>query len=196
MNISRQSTTAAHLVRCWSAALVFFSLALPAIAKLGDPPLSTLRQVLPVSSVAELALPATDVQKELAAETKSKILSPYRFAVGQKVSVTPATHGTWETLSDGHLWRLKISSPGATDLNFGFTTFWLPKGATLHIASTTEKYYQGPYTSEDNTPQKQIWTPVVPGDSAVVELFVPSNATQQVELTLTQVNGRSEEHTS
>jgi hypothetical protein len=188
MNNSRQYS-AGNVFRPWSALLLLLSLTLPAFAKVGDPPPSTTHQVLPLSSVAELALPATDVQKELTVESKSKILSPYRFAVGQKVSVTTSSHGTWEKLSDGYLWRLKVSSPGATDLNLGFTTFWLPDGATLHIASTTENYYQGPYTAEDNTEHKQLWTPVVPGDSAVIELFVPASATQQVELTLSQVNG-------
>src|SRR5437899_12429692 len=124
MNSSDNSTPAAHSFGYWSGTLLLLSLALPALAKVGDPPPSSLRQVLLLANVAELALPATDVQKELAADIKSKIASPYRYAVGQNVSVTPSTHGTWEKLSDGYLWRLKISSPGATDLNLGFTTFW------------------------------------------------------------------------
>src|SRR5205823_9332055 len=82
------------------------------------------------------------------------------------------------------LWRLRVSSAGATDLNFGFTTFWLPRGAMLWISSETEPYYEGPYTAEHNQDYRQLWTPVVPGQSAIIELFVPSDVQEQPQLVL------------
>jgi hypothetical protein len=82
---------------------------------------------------------------------------------------------------------LRIFSPGATDLNVGFTTFWLPEGATLHLAAENEPYYQGPYTAQDNSPRGQLWTPVIPGNRAVIELFVPAQSTQQPRIVLGQV---------
>jgi hypothetical protein len=134
-----------------------------------------------------LALAPTDASAELAADAKSGIVAPVRFAVPQATYVTPATHGTWEQLPDGRLWRLRVTSAGATDLNLGFTTFWLPEGATLHVASADGGYYQGPYTAQDNKPHGQLWTPVIPGEAAVIELFVPAQATAEPKLVLSQV---------
>jgi hypothetical protein len=102
--------------------------------------------------------------------------------------VTPATHGTWEELPEGRLWRLRFASAGATDLNFGFTSFWLPEGATLHICSESEPYAQGPFTARDNKPHRQLWTPVVPGGGACLELFVPTRTTEEPQLVLSRVN--------
>jgi hypothetical protein len=82
---------------------------------------------------------------------------------------------------------LRIFSAGATDLNLGFTTFWLPDGATLHLSAESEAYFQGPYTANDNKPHGQLWTPVVPGESAVIELFVPQRAAQQPRILLSQI---------
>jgi len=93
------------------------------------------------------------------------------------VAITPFTHGTWEVLPGGdRLWRLRVSCPGATDINLGFTRFRLPRGATLHLTSETTDYYQGPYTWRDNREHGQFWTPVVPGDLAVLEVYIPADA--------------------
>lgn len=133
-----------------------------------------------------LALPATDIQKELAKDAKAGV-GPLRFAVPHPVQVSPVTHGTWEQVPDGRIWRLRLRSDGSTDLNLGFSTFWLPQGATLHLVSESEAYYQGPYTAGDNKDHGQLWTPVVPGSSMVVELFVPSKAQGEPQLVISQV---------
>lgn len=163
------------------------SFALPVTARVGRPPLSLERQVQPLGSIEQLVVAPTDIQAELAADQRRSGPTPRRFAVAQKVAVTPATHGSWEQLTDGRLWRLRVRSAGATDLNLGFTTFWLPEGATLHVIAEGEPYFQGPYTSQDNKPRGQLWTPVLPGESAVIELFVPRQASQRPQLVLGQV---------
>ena len=110
-----------------------------------------------------------------------------RFAAAHTVNWTPVTQGTWEQLTNGRLWRLRFRSAGATDFNLGFTRFWLPEGATLYVISEVESYYQGPYTSHDNKPHGQLWTPVLPGDKAIIEMFVPTEVKQQPQIILGQV---------
>jgi hypothetical protein len=166
-----------------------FMLVRPVTASVITPPPSFQRQVQPLVNVEQLVLPATDVQAELAADEKQGNPAPLRFAHGLQVNVTPATYGTWEELADGRLWRLRIGSAGATDLNLGFTTFWLPEGATLHITAEAGGYFQGPYTARNNKPHEQLWTPVLPGEAVVIELFVPARVTQQPRLVLGQVGG-------
>jgi hypothetical protein len=55
------------------------------------------------------------------------------------------------------------------------------------VLSESEPYFQGPYTARDNKAHGQLWTPVVPGDAAVIELFVPTQAKQEPLLVLGQV---------
>ena len=153
--------------------------ALPVAAHVGTAPLSLERKVLPVADLRRITLPSTDVNAELAADAKSAVRVPLRFAVPQSVELTPATSGTWEQMPDGRLWRLRVVSTNATDLNFGFTQFWLPEGATLYVVSEGENYYQGPYTAADNTAAGELWTPVVPGESAIIELYVPAGVKEE-----------------
>jgi len=129
----------------------------------------------------------TDPQSELAADAALRATTPLRFAVPTTVGVSPAAHGTWEQLPEGRLWRLRVASVGATDLNFGFSQFWLPEGATLHICSEDVAYFQGPYTAGDNKAHRQLWTPVVPGGSGYIELFVPAQTAEEPRLVLSQI---------
>src|SRR5207302_8969826 len=142
---------------------------------------------LPLAAIQQMALPPTDVAAELGADLKTSGHVPLRYAVARPVTVTPATHGTWEQLAEGRLWRLRLVSSGATDLNLGFTTFWLPEGATLHLSSESEPYFQGPYTAKDNNEQRQLWTAVVPGEAAVTELFISAQAKEEPQLVLCHV---------
>jgi hypothetical protein len=129
--------------------------------------------------------------EQLVAEDAARAASgpgPQRFALPADVTITPATHGTWETLPDGgRLWRLRVSSPHATDLNFGFSRFRLPAGATLHLVSLDHDYYQGPFTADDNRPHGELWTPVIPGQQAVVELYVQPDPAFDPELVLGRI---------
>jgi subtilisin-like proprotein convertase family protein len=164
------------------------SLAWSAYAREGSPPVSRQRPVQPLGAVRQLVLPPVDVKAELAADEKvPRGTAPLRFAVAWRTEITPATHGTWEQVPGGKLWRLRVVSAGATDLNFGFTTYRLPAGATLHVYAEDEDYVQGPYDERDNEPHGQLWTPVVPGGRAVIELFVPANAKHEPQLVLAQV---------
>jgi hypothetical protein len=134
-----------------------------------------------------VALLPTDCAAELVADAKTGNAPPLRFAVPQLVMMTTTNAGTWERLPDGRLWRLRVVSTNATDLNLGFTQFWLPDGAALYVISEADNSYQGPYTAAENNAAGQFWTPVVPGQAAVVELFVPAAAKEEPRLVLTQV---------
>lgn len=167
--------------------LLIVLIALPASAHIGSPPLSFQQKVQALQSIQQFILPGTDKTGELAADQKRGVLSPLRFAVEHNVNITPATHGTWEQLANGRLWRLRVKSAGASDLNLGFTRLRLPEGATLHVISESETYFQGPYTARDNKPHGQLWTPVLPGDAVVIELFVPTQVKQEFQLVLGHV---------
>jgi lysyl endopeptidase len=135
-----------------------------------------------------LQLSPPDIQAKLALDAASTGPQPFRFAVPVPVNVTPATHGAWDSLPDGRQrWRLQVTSAGANSLNFAFTRFELPQGASLTIASADGRDVRGPYGPEDSA-QGQLWTPIVRGNTALLELLLPAGAPDAVDLRLTAVN--------
>ncbi len=163
----------------------------PALARTGAPPASATGALAPLDEVAVLELEPVDREALLAEDEAAKALGgpkPLRFASAVDLDLSLATAGTWEPLADGaRVWRLRVHAPGATDLNFGFARFALAPGATLHVWSEERDYFQGPYTSADAAADGQLWTPVVPGERAVVELFEPAGAEPASELALGRV---------
>lgn len=115
---------------------------------------------------------------------------PPRFAVPERVAITPQTHGTWERLPDGQLlWRLRIiGREGTTSLNLGFERFKMsPHGRMLLYSSDGSRQLR-PFTAADNETHGRLWTPVVATNDLVVELTVPAREAKRVELELTSVN--------
>jgi hypothetical protein len=139
-------------------------------------------------------MPAVDLQRlnaeDLQRETRGL---PIRFAAPIKVNYTPANAGQWETLDSGHLvWRMRMSSPGAMSLNFGFTEYSMPAGGRLLVypAAQTRNSDRGEiraFTSADNESHGQLWTPIVSGDEAIIEVVVPRASKNALKLRLTQV---------
>ena len=114
---------------------------------------------------------------------------PLRFAQALPVSMKPDNDGNWETLEDGSwLWRLRISSPGALHLNFGFTKYHMPTGGQMLIYPVRADYVVGPYGAQNNKAHGQLWTPLVPGDDVVLEVRVPAHLKKALELELSFVN--------
>lgn len=126
--------------------------------------------------------------KEDAAEDRKGI--PPRFAVPERVSITPSNHGTWEDLGNGEmLWRLRIlGREGSTSLNLGFTRFKMSKGSRLLIYSADGSQKVRPFTAADNEGRRELWTPVVATRDLVVELTVPKKEVRDVVLKLGWVN--------
>ncbi len=168
-----------------------FHFADPLQARRGAPPKSSAAQVRPLEEVRQWLLPAVEPAKMLAEDARlagDLKVGPLRFALPVPLSISLEKQGTWERLADGgQLWRLRFSSAGATDLNFGFSRFWLPSGATLHVVSADGGYYEGPFDASDNHSHGQLWTPLVPGGSAHLELYLPPTVKSEPILELSQV---------
>ena len=124
----------------------------------------------------------------------AKLNTPYRYGIGRKVDSVAiegekSSGGEWTTLADGReLWRQRVVSDGAKSLDFGFTRYRLPHGAQLWISSGPKGAAEGPYTDAHNQRSGQLWTAMVPGESALIELVVPAQMREFVELKLGYVN--------
>ena len=110
-----------------------------------------------------------------------------RFAIPHSVSISPMKSQNWEKSAQGYTWTHRVTTPNAVSLNFGFSRFHLPEGAELNIYSSDRSQFIRPFTSADNNVNKALWTPVIMSDDVVIELTVPSELVDQVELELTQV---------
>ncbi|HEV8241001.1 MAG TPA: hypothetical protein VGS57_16665 [Thermoanaerobaculia bacterium] len=115
---------------------------------------------------------------------------PPRYAIAEKVAITPADRGTWERLPDGRLlWRLRIiGREGTTSLNFGFSRFTMSEHGQLVVYSTDGKQVLRPFTAEDNEAHGELWTPPVIGDDVIVELSVPEGELGAVALQLGSID--------
>jgi hypothetical protein len=163
-------------------------LALPSVAQVL--PTSSLQDVRPITSVERLNLSPVDLARA-ADEDRARELQgePPRFAVPERLDITPETHGTWENLPDPRfqLWRLRVRAAGALSLNLGFERFRLPKGGrlVLHPAGGTELARE--FTARDNQPHGELWTPVILGEELVIELTLPTESRHDYALRLSQV---------
>ena len=157
-------------------------------------------RVPPASWQSDLPLRATDLPAEIfpAIDPASlrqrdadpaRMGEPLQFAepFASQIELTRTAHA--DTLAGGdRIWRLRVEVPGATDINIGFSGFELPAGARLHIYDADRSFFQGGWGEADSRAHGEFWTPVVPGDSAIIELFVPAGTTPPT-LVVEQVAG-------
>lgn len=166
----------------WHAAAAVFLMVVfgSAQARQGEPPYSLAQRAkvglnLPIEDVAAIDAGAWRATLETAQRRPGMHTKRLQVALGNALSITPVDHGRWDALGDGsQLWRTRVRAAGATDLRLGFNHFALPPGATLYVIGADD-YYQGPYTAADATGGR-FDAPVVPGDTATIELRLPANA--------------------
>lgn len=128
--------------------------------------------------------PVAAVAKQIAATENLKGRGPAPFAVLVDLPVA-LDGGRWDTPTPGmQRWRARVYSAGARSLLMAFEQFELPAGATLRLYDVTGKTVHGPYTRADRTPEGGLWTPIVPGETAVIELQVAAGQRDQVRLRL------------
>ncbi len=162
-------------------------------------PLSLLhyQQVMPEINVAQKQMPlinnAALIERDSAISNALATQKPIlQFAEPQPTTITPDSHGSWETLTTANgvtqIWRMTISSVGAISMNLGFTQFFMPKGAELYLYSPNYAQVIGPFTEKNNNEQGQLWTPIINGDTVIVEVNLPASEQPNLVLELTKVN--------
>ncbi len=160
-----------------------------------DGPVANQLQVMATDLVPVMITPAVDVSAARAEDVDREARGlPPRFALPEQVDVTPENSGVWEDLSGPYsLWRYRVTAPGALSLNFGFSSYRLPKGSRLTIYpvdATAADDIRGVrvFTERDNEDHGQLWTPVVISDDVMIELLVADEFRRDYELELTSVN--------
>lgn len=143
----------------------------------------------PLAEVERLQLPPLDNKQLRRAELSRRApgIAP-RFAETIDVNVSPNTHGTWEISNGTAVWRLRVPSPGAKSLNFGFDQYQMPEGGQLMLYTPDGSLVQGPFTPADNEEHEELWTPAISGDELVIEVSLPADRQDELRLHLKSVN--------
>lgn len=136
-------------------------------------------------------VPLVDVVKPTAHEISETLNSvrPAMFAVAQDSNISSDNHGSWETLdSDLMIWRLRVGSEGATSLNFKLSNVTLPEGASLYVYNSDGSTVAGPWARNQIPSSGNVWTPIVHGEEAVLEVQTPTSLASQFRLDIAQTN--------
>ena len=81
----------------------------------------------------------------------------------------------WQPLADGGIAaRINVSSPGAAAIRIGMTMSKADAGVALRfVGSAAPQQVFGPFTANEITASGVYWSPVLEGDSATVEIYLP-----------------------
>ncbi|MGO1071360.1 proprotein convertase P-domain-containing protein [Lysobacter sp. CA199] len=180
---------------CGSLLLLGLSISAALAAPASRPAAFDHQNLSGLDKIALRAMPAVDVAKLKAEDRqRDKRGDIPRFAFPMTVDMTPLNSGVWEDLdADNVVWRQRIRSEKALSLNFGFTQYHMPEGGRLLVYPATQtaggdRALINQYTSRENNAQGQLWTAVVPGQEAVIEVVLPRAKMGELKLHLTKVN--------
>jgi lysyl endopeptidase len=144
-----------------------------------------------LDSIPLLRLPGLDNVELQTQEYRARRLgrAPV-FAASRELGLNPSNSGFWEVQEKGEqVWRLRIISPGAFSLNFGFSAFHLPEGALFRMYDKSGENILGPFSLADEDPHGTFWTPILPGEEAWLELKLPTGVErEEVLLELKHLN--------
>ena len=149
-------------------------------------------QRLPKEAIPKISVPSLDYSALFDADRSREIAGQApQFAVPNSKSITPATDGIWERVDmDTQRWTLRVSCDNALSMNLGFGRYNMPSSGSMTITDESGEYRIRPFTADDNKSHGQLWTPVVPGGEATIEIVVDSDQKAYVVkgIELTSIN--------
>lgn len=120
-------------------------------------------QAVPAFPTKSLAAP--DVQGTLLPSTRNTPVS---------VSLDVLERAEWTTLDDGAaVARLRLVAPGAASMYLVFDDFWLPPGAQVFVYNEDQSFVRGAFTHQNNKPNGGFAIDFVPGETLILEYYVP-----------------------
>lgn len=158
-------------------------------------PFSQENPSLTKKAVKTIELPQMDLQglrQKAFIQDDTKAIKALQFAIPHQIDQEFLQLASQEIVDTEKgqqaIYRLKMSSSNAISLNFGFSQFYLPLSAALHIYSSDGKMLLPPITSRDNDEHGQYWTAIISDKEVIIELNVALEQVQQVRLTLATAN--------
>jgi lysyl endopeptidase len=102
----------------------------------------------------------------------------YRFGYNHFVNFNLNNSGVWRTLENGDkVWRIGFSCPNAITINLAFQYLSIPDGAKLFIYNDDRSVVLGGFSQAQVSPELQLGTELIPGETVYVEYYVPAGIT-------------------
>ncbi|QQR87661.1 MAG: hypothetical protein IPJ76_05395 [Flavobacteriales bacterium] len=138
------------------------------------------------NALPKLELPGLDRQTLIAQEQQNG--TEVRYGVQRFAMVDVLAQGQWDALPDDRQrCRLAVYSPGAVMLSVQFDQFDLAPGAFVYLYNKDRSFFIGGFTEANEQPYGGLATSVVPGDSIIIEVQVPANATAPQALSIASI---------
>ncbi|MDR6966448.1 hypothetical protein J2X31_000441 [Flavobacterium arsenatis] len=142
------------------------------------------------TKLAPIVLPEIDLEKlkaeDLVNDQQKDI--PWRFGQEIIVDYNLGNSGQWTTLENGdRIWRIRFKSNGAKTMNFIFSDFYMPEGATLYLYNNTRTDLLGAYDAKQNNDERVLGTWLVSGEDIFLEYYEPQRQLNQGKLEVFKV---------
>ncbi|PWB61314.1 MAG: hypothetical protein C3F16_08565 [Betaproteobacteria bacterium] len=175
-------------------ALSVDSATMPAVAKAVR--VEALKLGAGARKASVLALEAAD-PAEIEAVRQANSASFHKklqIGIGRDIVATKGQAGSaalqWTAVAGGLAAQWEVSSSGAHALRVGLAVRGLPAGAELRFAGRKDLgTVYGPFRPGDIAAGETYWSPVLEGDAAIVEVFVPTGtATSEVAMSVARLS--------
>jgi len=138
--------------------------------------------------ISIITMPEFDLDGMLLEDAKTPPGTPFRYGKIFYVDYNLNNSGTWEILDDGSkLWRLEIHSEGAFAIKIEYDYFHLPEGAEFYVYSPDQENIFGAYSHLNNQDDYLFATPLLKGDTIVLEYHEPYNPEFEGEIYLSEI---------
>lgn len=119
---------------------------------------------------------ATVRQSNSGARTKALQIGMERDVRGEAAADSTAL--LWQDVAGGAVSHWQVTSSGANALRVGLTIRTIAIGVEIRFTGSDGVTVYGPFSAADVRGQSIYWSPVVQGESAVVEIFVPDSVSR------------------
>jgi len=136
----------------------------------------TFKQTLNTKDIDSWVFETPDVAILLAEDAINdpKGDTPWRFGHNNYTSLNLNNSGSWiETSNGSKIWRVVISCEEALTVNLTFSETLIPNGNELYVYNPEKDFILGSF-NENHIYKGELGTELIPGNTVVVEYFVPN----------------------
>ncbi|MEK6805780.1 MAG: hypothetical protein AABY95_03930 [Pseudomonadota bacterium] len=135
-------------------------------------------------ATATLADLPVEIKVDWAGRLPAVIKNPDKFGLITPHAADPAADGVWSESEGVATWRYAVRIPGAVNVSLHADPFNLPEGATFKLIGGGQSYL---HTNQSDAPFGVLWSRVVSGDEARIEIAVPAGKKSELGFRLVEV---------
>ncbi len=102
-----------------------------------------------------------------------------RIGIRKAKSITTSSHGEWQEVNGGYVWRLMIRSKGAKSIGLAYSKFALNKGSSLYIYSFDKNHIIGSFDYRTNPKRQEFATEKIDGSEVIIEFFSKTRSSDE-----------------